>query len=305
MGGAQVKPREPVLTSPDSHKGLFDPPCYLVSRTARCLPELVMVFCLRFVSVLRGTAAAVAGALLLAGPTSAARADPFSATEKAEIGTLVRDYLMHNPEVLRDAMSELERKTKAEETAKRETSLQAKSDQLFNSSYGEVIGNPQGKATIVEFFDYNCGYCKRALDDMAKLMKSSPDLKIVLRDFPVLGPGSVEAAQVAGAVRSQLKGDQFWAFHYKLLSTHGQVGKAQALAVAKDSGVDMDQLAKDLAKPEIRNGIQQTMELADALSLTGTPSFVVGTDVVEGAVGYDQLKGRVDNVLKCGKSTCS
>ena len=136
-------------------------------------------------------------------------------------------------------------------------------------------------------------------------MKNEPDLKIVLKDFPVLGPGSVEAAQVAGAVRNQLKGDKFWAFHYKLLSTHGPVAKAQALTAAKDSGVDMDQLNKDLAKPEIRNGIQQNMEIADALSLTGTPTFVMGQDVVEGAVGYDQLKTRVDSLLKCGKSVCS
>lgn len=246
------------------------------------------------------------GALLLSAmAVGPARAQTFSDSQKTEIGAVVRSYLMQNPEVLRDVMSELERKDKEQESAKRETTMRDKSDVLFNSPYGETIGNPQGKATLVEFFDYNCGYCKRALDDMAKLLKTEPELRVVLKDFPVLGPGSVEAAQVAGAVRNQLKGDKFWAFHYKLLSTHGPVAKAQALAAAKDSGVDMDQLTKDLAKPEIRNGIEQNMQIADALNLTGTPTYVVGSDVVVGAVGYDQLKERVDSVLKCGKPSCS
>ena len=249
---------------------------------------------------------AIVGALLMAtmivGP---ARADSFTTDQKAEIGELVRAYMIANPDILRDMSAELERKDKAEEASKRETAMRGKADTLFESPYGEVIGNPQGKATLVEFFDYNCGYCKRALDDMAKLLKTEPELRIVLKDFPVLGPGSVEAAQVAGAVRAQLKGDKFWAFHYKLLSTHGQVGKTQALAAAKESGVDMDQLTKDLAKPEARAGIEQNMQLADALALTGTPTFVVGTEVVVGAVGYDQLKDRVDNLLKCGKASCS
>ena len=247
---------------------------------------------------------ALALAPALAAPTSAKAAN-FSADQKVEIGAIVHDYLMQNPEVLRDAMTELDRKDKALEAAKRDSTVKEKSSALLSSPYGDVLGNPQGKATLVEFFDYNCGYCKRALDDLAKLLKTEPNLKVVLKDFPVLGPGSVEAAQVAGAVRNQLKGDKFWAFHYKLLSTHGPVGKTQALAAAKDSGVDMDQLAKDIGKPDIRAGIEENMQLADALSLTGTPSYVVGSDVVVGAVGYEELKGRVDNILKCGKSMCS
>ena len=254
----------------------------------------------------RGLGAAIMGlagiALVTIAPVQAA---PFGSDQKAEIGSIVRDYLMQNPEVLREVMTELDRKDKVQEAAKRDTAVKDKSDLLFNSRYGEVLGNPDGKVTLVEFFDYNCGYCKRALDDLAKLMKTEPNLRVVLKDFPVLGPGSVEAAQVAGAVRNQLKGDKFWPFHSKLLSTHGPVGKAQALAAAKDVGVDMDQLAKDMTKPDVRDGIAENMQLADALNLTGTPSYVLGQDVVVGAVGYDELRGRLDNILKCGKSMCS
>ena len=246
--------------------------------------------------------AAILPSLIMVPP---ARAAEFTDAQKAEMGPIIKSYLMQNPDVLRDVMIELDKKDKAQEASKRATAVRDQSDALLNSSDGEVLGNPTGKVTLVEFFDYNCGYCKRALDDMAKLLKTEPDLKVVLKDFPVLGPGSVEAAQVAIAVRNQLKGDKFWAFHYKLLSTHGPVAKAQALAAAKDSGVDMDVLAKDMADAGNRKSIDRTMELAESLSLTGTPSYVLGPDVVVGAVGYDELKDRLDNVVKCGKSVCS
>jgi protein-disulfide isomerase len=242
---------------------------------------------------------------MLAASVPMVRAAEFTDAQKAALGPLIRDYLLQNPEVLRDAMAALEQKQKQDEDAKRLQVVDGESKALFDSPFQATLGNPQAKVSIVEFFDYNCGYCKRALDDMAKIVKSDPDVKVVLKDFPVLGPGSVEAAQVASAVRNQFKGDKFWAYHYKLLSTHGPVGKAQALSVAKDLGADMDQLARDLDQPDIKAGIQKNMQLADALNLTGTPSFVVGHDVVVGAVGYDELKGRLDNWVHCGKTDCS
>ena len=245
---------------------------------------------------------------LLAGtavvPTAAA-ADEFTEGQRTALGPMIRDYLVQNPEVLQEAMTELDRRQKAAEETRRQSVIGQNKADIFSSSVGTVVGNPQGKVTLVEFFDYNCGYCKRALDDIAKLMKSEPELRVVLRDFPVLGPGSVEAAQVAAAVRNQLKGDAFWQFHNRLLMSRGSVGKAQALAAAKESGVDMDLLAKDQASAAVKAGLESTMKLADALNLTGTPSFVVGQDVVVGAVGYTELKDRIDNVLKCGKAMCS
>lgn len=246
----------------------------------------------------------VAGTMLLpmVAPVHAAE---FTDAQKAELGTVVHDYLMAHPEVLRDALVALESKQKRDEEANRGQVVESNATALFDSPYQATLGNPQGKVAIVEFFDYNCGYCKRALDDMARLMKSEPELKVVLKDFPVLGPGSVEAAQVASAVRAQFKGDKFWQFHNKLLLTRGPVAKAQALAVAKELGADMDQLGRDMDKPEIKAGIKQNMVLADALSLTGTPSYVVGKDVVVGAVGYDELRGRISNYVRCGRSECS
>ncbi len=256
-------------------------------------------------SALAGLGLLAAGLLGTVHAAPAAAAE-FTPAQKAEMGGVIRDYLLQNPEVLQDAMAELERRQKAQEEAKRSQVVDGNAGQLFGAPGDVVLGNPKGRVTLVEFFDYNCGYCKRSLDDVAKLMKTEPDMKLVLKDFPVLGPGSVEAAYVAGAARNQFKGEQFWQFHQKLLGgQHGPVGKAQALAVAKDMGANMDQLQKDAASPEVKASIQNTMQLADALALTGTPSFVVGHDVVVGAVGYDELKGRVDSVLKCGRAVCS
>ena len=245
--------------------------------------------------------AAALAATVLVAPLRAAE---FSAAQKTEIGALVKEYLLANPEVLRDALAELDKRQKNDEVAARQKVVSDQAGLLFSSVNQATLGNLKGSATIVEFFDYNCGYCKRSLDDMAKLMKADPNLKVVLKDFPVLGPGSVEAAHVATALRNQFKADKFWDFHQKLLGTRGQIAKAQALAVAKDLGADMDRLEKDMAAPAIKESIQEVALLADQLNLTGTPSFVIGQDVVVGAIPYEEMKSKVDNVHKCGKVAC-
>ena len=248
-----------------------------------------------------GLAAAIAGAAIFAAP---ADADEFTPAQKQELGAFIKDYLVNNPDVLREAIEALDKHDKQVAEQERQKTVASDSGALFNSKYQATIGNPNGAATLVEFFDYNCHFCKGALPDVTKLMKDDPNLKLVLKDYPVLGPGSVEAAKVAAAVRNQLPGDKFWAFHTKLFATHGPVGKNEALAVARDLGLDMDKLAKDMQSPDVKAGLDEVMQLADALQINGTPTFVVGQDVVVGAVGYDQLKDKVDSVHKCGHATC-
>ena len=246
-------------------------------------------------------AALAAAATMVALPV---RADEFTSAQKQELGVFIRDYLVNNPDVLKEAIEALDKRDKATAEAERQKVVVGEAGQLFSSKYQATVGNPKGTATLVEFFDYNCHFCKGALPDVTKLMKDDPNLKIVLKDFPVLGPGSVEAAKVASAARNQLPGDKFWAFHTKLLASHGPVGKAEALAVAKELGLDMDKLARDMESPEVKAGLQEAMQLADELQINGTPTFVVGQDLVVGAVGYDQLKEKIDAVHKCGHATC-
>jgi protein-disulfide isomerase len=233
-----------------------------------------------------------------------AAADEFTPAQKAELGVFIKDYLVAHPDVLRSAIEALDKHDKQAADDERLKTVSEQAGALFSSKYQADVGNPKASATLVEFFDYNCHYCKGALPDITRLMKDDPNLRVVLKDYPVLGPGSVEAAKVASAARNQLPGDKFWAFHTKLLAMHGQIGKAEALAVAHDLGLDMDKLNKDMESKEIETGLREVMGMADSLQINGTPSFVVGQEVVMGAVGYDELKGKLDSVHKCGHSLC-
>ena len=261
-------------------------------------------------SLLRALVAAAIGlavvGLAVLGPAAApATAGQFSAQQTSEIQGIVKSYLVEHPEVLRDAITALDAHEKAAEADARTKALASLSGPLASGPDGFAVGNPDGKVTMVEFFDYNCGYCRRSLGDLGKLIKDNPDLRIVLRDFPILSPASVEAAIVAGAAHRQFAGEKFWDFHKALLGSHGAVGKEQALAVAKDMGADMDKLAKDAADPKIRAAIQGSDSMAKELNLNGTPTFVIGDNVEIGAVGYDQLQAEIGNVRKCGKAMCS
>jgi protein-disulfide isomerase len=243
-------------------------------------------------------------ALALGAMPPAASAQSFSDGQRGEIETIVRNYLIAHPEVLEDAMAELNKRQAAAEAEKHEASVAQNSDAIFNSPRGVVLGNKDGDVTFVEFFDYNCGYCKRAMSDMLDLMKSDPKLKVVLKEFPVLSQGSVEAAQVAVAVRMQDPGGKkYLDFHQKLLGGRGPADKARAIAAAKDAGLDVGRIEKDLASPEVRATIEENFKLAEAMGMNGTPSYVIGKQVVIGAVGLEGLQEKI-GVARCGKATC-
>jgi len=251
---------------------------------------------------LRLLSAAAAAALLMLG--APVRADNFSAAQRGEIETIIKEYLIAHPEVLEEAGAELEKRKQAAEAEKTKQEIASHTQALFYSPRQVTVGDTKGEVTLVEFFDYNCGYCKRALADLTSIMKDDPKLRVVLKEFPVLGPGSVEAAQVAVAVRMQDSGKKYFDFHQRLLGSRGQADKAHALAAAKEAGFDMARIEKDISSPEVRASIEENIKLAEALNLNGTPSYVVGSEVVVGAVGLEALKQKV-NVARCGKTTCS
>ena len=247
--------------------------------------------------------AAVGAALMASALMQSASAAEFSSTQKDEIGSIVREYLIAHPEVLQEAMAALDKRQQAAEAEKHQAAVKDNAKALFSSPNQVTLGNPKGDVTFVEFFDYNCGYCKHAMGDMLALLKD-PNLKVVLKEFPVLGPGSVEAAQVAVAVRMQdPTGQKYLDFHQKLLGGRGQADKAHALAAAKEAGLDMARLEKDMASPEVKTTLTENFKLAETLGMNGTPSYVIGNDVVVGAVGLDALRQKV-SMARCGKATC-
>ena len=243
-------------------------------------------------------------ALALCVTPPAASAETFSDGQRGEIESIIKNYLVTHPEVLEEAMAELSKRQAAAETEKHEASIAKEAETIFNSPRGVVLGNKDGDVTFVEFFDYNCGYCKRAMADMLELMKTDPKLKVVLKEFPVLSEGSVEAAKVAVAVRMQDPGGKkYLDFHQKLLGGRGQADKAHAMAAAKDAGFDIARIEKDLASPEVRATIEENFKLAEDMGMNGTPSYVIGKQVVVGAVGLDGLKEKI-GIARCGKATC-
>ena len=251
-----------------------------------------------------GRLAAPVFALSLLLP-AAASAQSFTPDQRSEIEKIVREYLISHPEVLQDVIAEMDKRQASEEAEKQHAAVSENQAQIFNSTHQVTIGNAKGDVTMVEFFDYNCAFCKRALSDMLDLMKTDAKLRVVLKEFPVLGEGSKQAAQVAVAARMQDKsgGKKYLEFHQKLLGGRGQADKARALAVAKEVGFDMGRLEKDMASEEVNTTIEENFKLAEAMGLNGTPSYVIGSDVLVGAVGLDALREKL-NISRCGKATC-
>lgn len=243
-------------------------------------------------------------ALAIVGAPAVASAQKFSDEQRSQIESIIKEYLVSHPEVLEEASEELGKRQAAAQAEKHQQAIKDNADIIYNSPRGVTVGNKNGDVTMVEFFDYNCGYCKRAMTDMMELMKDDPNLKVVLKEFPVLGPPSVEAAQVAIAVRMQdPTGKKYLDFHQKLLGGRGQADKARALAAAKDAGLDPAKIEKDMNSPEVRATIEESFKLAESMGMNGTPSYVIGKQVVVGAVGLETLRQKVAQA-RCGKEQC-
>jgi protein-disulfide isomerase len=242
--------------------------------------------------LLRFLAVALLAALFVA--PQAASAQSFTDAQRSEIQKIIKEYLLANPEVLEEVSAELTKRQQAAETAKAAAGVKKHADTLFNSPRGVIVGGRDGDVNFVEFFDYNCGFCKKAMADMLDLMKDDPKLRVTLKEFPVLGQGSVEAAQVAVAVRMQdPNGKKYLDFHQKLLGARGTADKAKAMAAAKDAGLDMARLEKDIAGPEVKATLEENFKIAEDMGLNGTPSYVIGEQVVVGAIGADALKEKI------------
>ncbi len=258
---------------------------------------------MRFIghATVRRTLLTAAALTCFAAPVLAQSITP---AQRSEFEKIIREYLLKNPEVLQEAIAELEKRQAIAEAEKHKTAVKQHSEALFNSPLHVVIGNPKGDVNFVEFFDYNCGYCKRAMTDMMALMKSDPNLRVVLKEFPVLGEGSRDAARVAVAVRMQDKtGKKYLEFHQKLMGGRGQADKARAMAAAREAGLDMARIERDYNSDEVRRSLEESFKLAEALGLNGTPSYVIGGEVAVGAIGESALREKI-NVARCGKPAC-
>jgi protein-disulfide isomerase len=247
------------------------------------------------------SALALSGLLIgtsgISRPAVAADAAP---TDKAAIEQIVKAYILEHPEIIEEAMAANDKRHADEAAAAQQQAVKAQAAMIFNSPNQVVLGNPKGDVTLVEFFDYNCGYCKQALPDMVNLLNTDKNLRVVLKEFPILTPGSEEAARIAVAVNLTAP-DKYMDFHLKLLGSRGAANKAKALEVVKEIGLDPAKIEalstqNDVIVPPIR----ESHDLADSLGLSGTPSYVVGNKIIPGAIGIDRLKSTIAEV----RDTC-
>ena len=237
------------------------------------------------------------GALIAAHATSPVRVTmsaPSAGGDKA-LGRSIRDYLMANPEVLVEAMQELERKQDSQRDTMAQKGISEHEKELLSDPESPVSGNPNGNVTVVEFSDYQCPYCKRSYGAIKRVLAKDGNVKLVLKDLPILGEASRIAALAALAARNQHKHE---ALHNALMEFSGKLDRDHIMQIASSVGIDTQQLQKDMEDPKLKESLDRNMALATALGVRGTPAFVIGKQFVPGAVDADALKQLIDDARK-------
>jgi protein-disulfide isomerase len=240
--------------------------------------------------------------LLLWGAGSTVSAAEFSDSQRKEMEAIVRDYLLANPDLLREMSQLLEQKEKLAEDQQRKSALVSNADQIFRDGTDFVAGNPNGKVTMVEFFDYNCGWCKRGFPEVMALIEQDKDLKFVMKEFPIFGGDSDYAAQAAIAANKQGK---YWTLHVAMMSHEGKITKEIVDELAVAQGLDMAQLKKDMESPETAGILERNRNLAQSLAINGTPAFIIDDKLVPGYLPKAELASAINDVrTRGGCSLC-
>lgn len=227
----------------------------------------------------------------------------FDPNNKAELEKFIHDYIVQHPEVLLEAQDALQAKQQAAQHEHDKKIIEANRKKIFSDAGDLVVGNPKGDVTVVELFDYNCPYCRHAVQDMKALTAGDSGVRFVLKEFPILGQDSVAASRVSIAFQ-MLAPDKFKQFHNDLMATPARANGEVAFDIAARLGVDKEKLKEKLGDPAIDARIRQTYTLANKLNLTGTPSYIIGDEAMAGAVGAPALEQKVANMRKCSSTTC-
>jgi protein-disulfide isomerase len=223
---------------------------------------------------------------------AAVAADPAPSAQRQQIEQIVHDYIMAHPDVLVSSLRQAEDKIHKDDDIRASKAVAEHKTEVFNDPATPVGGNPRGDVTVVEFFDYRCPYCKQVEPSLEKMLHQDPQLRLVYKEFPILGPASVTAARAALAAKAQGKYDQF---HAAMMEARGTITEDAVYRVAGSVGLDIDKLKRDMTAPAVSQALKSNLKLADALDIHGTPAFVIGDKVVPGAIDLDALKGMVSS----------
>jgi len=221
-------------------------------------------------------------ALLAAAPVFAAGLTP---EQKAEVEATIREYLLKNPELMVEVMEALEKRQKEAAVEQATEGVTQYKAQIFQSRF-DYVGNPSGRIPVVQFFDYQCGYCKQVFPTIQKLA-AERDVRLIYKELPILGEASTVAARAAVAARRQ---DKYLELHARLMAHRGRLSEEAVMGIAKDAGLDARQLKADMARPEVAEAIQANLDLARELGIRGTPTLFVGHTLVPGAITDAQLQ---------------
>ena len=235
-------------------------------------------------------------ALLVAMP-SARAADAVTPSQKSAVEQIIHDYILQHPELLVEALQSAENKMKAQAEERARAALVDKRQEILEDPTAPVAGNPKGDVTIVEFFDYRCPYCKQVEPALEALLQEDHQLRIIYKELPILGKDSVYATRVALAARKQGK---YETFHRAMMGAKGQIDEKTILRVAADSGLDIERVKRDMQAEEIDGIIKRNYDLAQALDIHGTPAFIIGGEMVPGAIDIATMKQKIAAARKSG-----
>jgi protein-disulfide isomerase len=234
---------------------------------------------------------------------AAAAEQSVPALDKAQVEAIIHDYLVNHPEVLLEAQAALEKKQNEQQKAAQAAVIKDSAQEIYHAKWDGVLGNPDGKVTIVEFFDYNCHFCRGALKDMQNIIANEKDVRFVLKEFPVLGPDSQRASIVSMAFK-KLMPRKYGEFHQKLLGGEGRADEASAIKIAVSLGASEKALRQAMKDQAIIQDFSKTFELADKLAINGTPTYIVDNQVISGALGQKVLDEKLAQARACGTGSC-
>lgn len=240
----------------------------------------------------------VAALIAAAAAAPAARAeDPpvFDPRQVTAIEKVLRDYLMQHPEIIADAIEALREKQLLELEAEAKKALETRKAEIFEDAATPVLGNPQGDVTIVEFFDYRCGYCKTVVDTLMDTVKADGKIRLIMKELPILGPESVVGARAALAARAQGK---YAEMHRALMKVRGPFSPEAVLKAAAEAGLDIEKMKKDMEGADIAKQIERNVDLAQALNISGTPAFIIGDRMIPGAIDKGTMKTLIEQARK-------
>ncbi len=246
--------------------------------------------------ILRHAAMALVGLSLITGPVQALDLNDMSDAEKAEFGTQVREYLLQNPEVILEAINILEQRNAAAEAVADQELVAANADDLFNDGYSWVGGNPDGDITLVEFMDYRCGYCRRAVPEVDALLAEDGNIRLIIKEFPILGEASMISSRFAVATKHVAGADAYKQVHDALLEFTGEPNEVTLRRLSDGLGLETDDIIAAMDSDAVSKEIAQTRELAQRMRISGTPSFVLGTELLRGYLPADQMQQIADGV---------